>query len=811
MSFARCAVLLSAGIAVGAGSAPYLCNTAPDPLPPSQRLPVLKDPLDKRKPNGVHALQHEKFLSTSASTDTATEHAHFAGADICVVASTIGNLSRLWGVAVGGAAQVGAAVMGGARRTAVASSQERTTTPASGKSTVAEPAADTKPLRNAPRKLKERFLHYAQRNPKSGEFVLTLEGFVRCMLLLPETVAEEEEPAHAPFLEAGHDMVMSAESRRVSQPSSWLQRFPPAVQRRFIHFFHCVDLDGTKEIDYAEFVVLFTFLSTRRQTLERAFRVFDLDDSGRLSEREFCRLLNTVMADPAVQVRYAPLESRGEGKGGEGRGEGSSGSIASRASELRSSERQRQKHKNDLKFEISSDVIRPLLFGPLPRHVGAPPGSTHCNDFSAPPAWRTWTLRGSQGGSTASAEDGGWREESLASRNQMTPAASSSAADAPVDVSASASWWRGAARKVMQSWPQPWRNEPAQLSSSAASSLGFALPSWLSELQQMAELDTLLETVSYPSFLYRMDYLRWELRAIEFGLCDPSNNGFISVEDFRTLLRRDCRAVLDGTKPITMHETAATAGKNTTAAAQPAGTALRPASVTWQEYQKLFDVIKESNVILQALKLMLDSLPPVPEDVLSGGAIPDDELRQATLAVQAVVQQTVLRYNNSTRKKEAHYKVVQGLNKDTNSGDTKPVGDAAVDDGTAAAVSDEAAAQGRYNEERFGLSANRAGSPEEKQKRARRLQATLVRPTALTWKQFGQALTAIDTVPRLSVREEALLRALINEGASDSLTPSEFARLCTMKETFFADHLPRFDKPQRNPVQQFFFCMQQLD
>ncbi|KPA85721.1 hypothetical protein ABB37_00090 [Leptomonas pyrrhocoris] len=699
--------------------------------------------------------------------------------------------------------------MGSAHRTAAAASSGN----AAGLASTAENdtaaadvecAMDTSSFREVPHKLKDRFLHYAQRDPASGEFVLTLDGFVRCMLLLPATAATASAPA--PFSAVDDDDVANGEQQRWTSPSSspWLQRLPPAVRRRFLHFFHCVDIDGTNAIDYAEFVVLFTFLSTRRQTFERAFNVFDLDDNGRLSEREFCRLLNTIIVDPAVQVKYTPTGSHWAEEGGEG----APRSTSSRAGESRRSERQRQRHKHELSFEVSSHLMRPLLFGPLPLHIGAPPGSTYYTDVSA-------TTSGRRRPPLQITAAGASLDVPSPHSGRYTTAAEtgiviSAAREAPAGAPSSASWWGDVARKVQQAWAPllSFASSSTASSTSASASLSHTSSARMAELQQMAEQDSLLETVSYPTFLYRMDYLRWELRAIEFGLCDPSNKGFISVEDCRALLRRDRRAITESTNTASTETRAATAD---TTEMQSTNGAVRCAPVTWQEYQKLFDVIKESNTILPALQLMLDALPPVPAEVLRGGAIPDDELKPATLAVQAVVHQTVLRYNRSVEHQSTANEVEPELNNETNASSDGPERADTDDEGTARVVSDGAAAQVRYNKEKFGLSADPAHSPEEKQKRARRLQATLVRPSALTWKQFSQVLAAVGTVPRLSAKEEALFRTLLDDDGSDSLSPHEFAHLCTMKETFFAEQLPRFDEPKRNTVQQFFFCMQQLE
>lgn len=839
MSFARHVVLLSAGLAAGVSTAPYFCTAASDPTRFVDTTATLTDPLKRSRRTEELAT----FNLCSSPMPTSGLEPGGGGAWSSVVEGACRVITL---VAGGGAAGVRAAVISGAHRTALAASDAATmtTTADSGAAdtvagiTTSKPntaAAGTESLRAAPHKLKERFLRYAQRDPESGELVLTLDGFVRCMLLLPVTAAEEVVPALYPGTRRD---VEHHSPQRPASPSLWLQRLPETVRRRFEHFFHCVDLDGTNTIDYAEFVVLFTFLSTRQQMLKRAFHVFDLDDNGRLSEQEFCRLLNTIMVDPAVQVRCTPSGSKNNGEANVAGALGTSPSITSGAGESRSSKRQRQRHKDELSFEVPSDLMRPLLFGPLPLHVGAPPGSTHYNGLadatasvsssssSSPAA----DLRGLQKDAGALAGTRLSIPKTAEPRNtaegfdssealDVKPQKGSASLNAPAALTSSfSSLWGGVCLGVQSAWSQLWQHNVFHPPAFVSNATAAAAPSRMAELQEMAAQDTLLETVSYPTFLYRMDYLRWELRAIEFGLCDPENKGSISVEDCRKLLRRDRLGITDGATA----ETPTTGGsptRTTTAAAvatntRPARELLRTTPVTWQVYQKLFDVIKESNVILPALELMLESLPPVPKDVLSGGAIPDAELKPATLAVQAVVQQTVLRYNNS-RATEADNDAQASIEAAEQESSAKHISETEMEKqahhSAVSAPSTEATAQEHYNEERFGLSSDPAQSPEEKQKQARQLQATLVRPTALTWTQFGHAVAAVSTIPPLSKTEEALFRALLDEDGSNTLSPPEFARLCALKESFFADDLPRFDEPKRNTVQQFFFCMQQLE
>lgn len=754
----------------------------------------------------------------------------------------------------------------------------------------------TAAFRAAPHKLKDRFLHYAERDRDSGEYVLTLEGFVRCMLLLreesthhdeqwqrladgssgttpppqlrqpppqtspqvPETSAApaEPSPAAAPpsfFARAlgerrwglrharerrGGSASTSAAGTPTNATASWLAQLPTSVQQRFQLFFHWVDLDGTNSINYAEFVVLFTFLSTPQRTLQRAFRVFDLDDNDRLSEWEFCKLLNTIMVDPAVQVHCSgpvpnaesdatapPTASQAAGATPDSPANPLTStkaapapptasplpSAASLAGTSRRSTRARQRGRAVLNFELDSALMRPLLFGPLPRHVGAPPGSTHYDPSATGVAGSIAGAVGVSGtaGEAAREKPSRWRRWSQAVLHVVWPFARAKvneacAADLP---------YGGPAVPPLPSTAAA--GTPATTAAATATAAAAAPSSRMSQLHAMAREDTLLQMVSYPTFLYRLDYLRWELRAIEFGLCDPANTGAITLDDCRCLIRGDSRSAVaansNSTTAVDAAPPTAPASDTSTRAGSAPGTL-----VTWQSYQKVFDVVKEADRVMTALQLTLDAMPPVPPETLRGGAIPDDALAAATAAIPALVRQSALRHAAAQSASATPSDSVGG---EDNTG-TQRTGEILHAASDAAPVT---TLEHRGGEKDDGIDvpvvsadvlaaeAAEGKSVDEQRTAARRVQTSLVRPTALTWQQFNRVLASLGAAAQLSKVEAELFRALFDDDVSDSLSPAEFARVCSLKETFFAQQLPRFDEPKRNVIQQFFYCMQQLE
>ncbi|RNF26610.1 uncharacterized protein Tco025E_01142 [Trypanosoma conorhini] len=139
----------------------------------------------------------------------------------------------------------------------------------------------------APTDPRARFHYYAARNADGSE-VLDPAGLIACLCLLDE------------------------ESRQ-SLASEGQDHLPPHVRQRLEHVFHLVDVDNDSSFSYDEFCILLTLLSTRRHHLELAFGVFDRDEDGRLSRREFRHLLNALMVDPAVHVikrRHSPNQQR---------------------------------------------------------------------------------------------------------------------------------------------------------------------------------------------------------------------------------------------------------------------------------------------------------------------------------------------------------------------------------------------------------------------------------------------------------------------------------------------------------------------
>lgn len=540
-----------------------------------------------------------------------------------------------------------------------------------------------------PNTLRSRFLHYARREAVTEEYVLNLDDFLACLLLLPRSRYDA-----APEPSGGATSATEAAEKRVAL----LHSFPPHVQRRAVEFFKVVDMDKSNTINYAEFVALFTMLSTNRRTLRAAFRMFDEESKNRLSETEFIRMLNTIMVDPTVQV---VLEGSQEATPPSPPSAGSpspsttpsepaslfASSLFSTAGGSRKMERQRRSAKHHLTFTIPVSVVQRFAFAPLPIHKAAPPGSTHRSIFGGP------------------------------------------------------------SKRVL-------------------------------ELQRVAEKDTAAGAVSFEPFWYRVDYLRWELRAIEFGMYDPKNTGYISLSDCRSILRRDAPSASTAvsTAPSTAskaaHGVSGDAATSTTSstglqyAVRPSANSLLPPRkhltdcdrcVSWQFYQKVFEVIRDSDKVLPSLNLALEALPPARPDALVHEAIPDGD-------ISARLHEAQETYASAVRARRGR----------ANGGSEMSDSDAGLSSGTDAAVS-------------------------------------LVRPTSLTWRQFSRVLASVDGLPPLSEEEQRLFFELFDDDLSGTISPSEFGRLCALKGSFFAPYLPRFTEKQRNVLQKFFFCMQQLE
>jgi Ca2+-binding EF-hand superfamily protein len=73
--------------------------------------------------------------------------------------------------------------------------------------------------------------------------------------------------------------------------------------------------------------------------------------------------------------------------------------------------------------------------------------------------------------------------------------------------------------------------------------------------------------------------------------------------------------------------------------------------------------------------------------------------------------------------------------------------------------------------------------------------------------EFARALkcTSID----LSQGDVDLIFRAFDLDNSGALEVDEFRKVCELRQAFFARYVPSFDKPQRNPIQQFVYCMQQ--
>ncbi|KAI5686141.1 hypothetical protein MNV84_03815 [Leishmania braziliensis] len=868
MTLIRRMLALSSGVAAGVSTAPYLCVPDRTPVAPRSCLQTC----DTRcSASGCHGGSSSGNPAEKNGIDAASGPARVA----CVTESLLalyGGVCDLLNMATRALveATANAAATGVHRATSATTAEHTHNSPVCSNDTAAQcadchlrgateeerhlvkPATNTEvpssastqsninkraeTFRAAPHKLKDRFLHYAMRDPATGELVLSLEGFVRCMLLLPDDggadvlwrhagsgatsksgAAMQQNPSRA-FPGTAGTTVDSLFEKAISSRGqsrrrySWLLQLPPPVLQRFIQLFHWIDLDGSNLIGYAEFVVLFTFLSTPQQTLERAFRVFDLGDNGRLNEWEFCHLLNTIMVDPAVQVRYAAAVS-GAGNIGEDDAAASPSSactsatphattttttattpystprpsftpeaarlaavaaVASVASAsrpctaghtgaLRRNAQERHRHKDSLSYELSSELMRPFLFGPLPLHIGAPPGSTHYDRKAALTAGAVTSSTSAVSALPVISDSAWWRQWGQTLHSLLSKVWTPYSSCAPASCGAEYS------------------TLPLASVTASASTAAAAAPSRLSHLQMVAQEDSLLHAVSYSTFLYRVNYLRWELRAIEFSLCDPANTGAISLDDCRRLLCGDGRGAAAKVHP-------------TLRQLQQSG----KTAVTWPSYQKILDVVRESDKILVALQLTLDAMPPVPEEMLRGGAIPDEVLGAATQAIPRIVRLSALRQASTAAEEGVAV-------------------DAAPLPATAEATTSQN--EGSYGADRISFipadgvatSAGEGKHLGEKHAASCQAQAPLVRPTALTWNQFNRVLVSLSVVAQLSEAERSLFRELLDEDDSDSLSPAEFARVCALKETFFAQQLPRFDEPKRNAVQQFFYCMQQLE
>lgn len=455
------------------------------------------------------------------------------------------------------------------------------------------------------RSLKARFIAYAQRDPVTGEYVQKLEDFVACMLLFSPT--------------------------KMADGEGWLRTSPSGAQERLRAFFKMVDIDQSKGVNYAEFVVLFTLLSTRYQTLQLTLQIVDEENKGSLGEVGLTRLLNTVMVDPAVQiVNDSVPEASNTLLHPRSVNQANWGETDLTAEK----ERAHYAVRKDLSFTISSSSIFRWLVGVHPNDERAPPGSHY---HSSP--------------------------------------------------------------TVATPWGKHVSCRPVATTDDDSS-------------------------IAFEALLCRIDFLRWELRAIEFGLFDPSSSGLISVDA--------CRRILYG---VTKEPGALSA------AVTEAGNPEPVPCISWQFYRKVFEIIRAANSTLPALQLALDAAPPVlPEDLVNG-AIKDDAYGRSRALLQTLAERRQV--------KEQRDDALQQLGR-------------------------------------------------------------LVRPTALTWRQFNHVLDACQSLPILGEEEQKLFFELFDGDRSGTITPSEFAVLSDLKRSFFADRLPDFTGPRRNAVQQFFYCMQQL-
>ncbi|KEG12299.1 hypothetical protein DQ04_01821040 [Trypanosoma grayi] len=77
--------------------------------------------------------------------------------------------------------------------------------------------------------------------------------------------------------------------------------------------------------------------------------------------------------------------------------------------------------------------------------------------------------------------------------------------------------------------------------------------------------------------------------------------------------------------------------------------------------------------------------------------------------------------------------------------------------------------------------------------------------------EFHQVLKSSQALSHLTREDVDRLVRVFDRDGSGKLSPSEFARMCQWRTSFFTPQQPRFNLPRRNAVQQFVYCMQQLE
>merc|ERR1719401_1748931 len=86
------------------------------------------------------------------------------------------------------------------------------------------------------------------------------------------------------------------------------------VQCWFNSIFDSVDSDGSQEIDYTEWIAGALQLATAHadEIMRAAFRVFDLDGSGKISQAEFARVVKETPSDIAHMMPEFDIDGDGE-------------------------------------------------------------------------------------------------------------------------------------------------------------------------------------------------------------------------------------------------------------------------------------------------------------------------------------------------------------------------------------------------------------------------------------------------------------------------------------------------------------------
>ncbi|CCW61949.1 unnamed protein product [Phytomonas sp. EM1] len=441
--------------------------------------------------------------------------------------------------------------------------------------------------RKIPKDSKSRFLKYARRDEETGEYVQYLNDFIACMLLMEPLSQSDATLSHSNRYDADPKEKRNA-TQTLSDSAASLQQFPHIAQTRMKNFFTTVDLDHNGKINYAEFVMLFTMLSTRHSTLHRAFRLFDEHNNGRLNTPELALLLNTIMVDPAVQIRNA--KRVGDRQGAQ------KSLISSSITPTGISSREANKQEGDV--------------GQFGLQVDSPSGRTSVFPSSF-----------SFGGIFSN------RNEEAFKFLPSFPAGPSRSKNLSLNLPFSS---------VERIVFAPLSRHGLAPPGSAHHKPTSKEKNYLKGLEELVRMDAEKRLLSFDSFWYRVDFLRSELRAIEFGIFDPENTGFIHSDDFQKILTHqvEFRSMTSAKK--TVSEMGNKLSTNPESSSSDAGNGPLP-KVSWQLYQTIFEIMQESDAVSHALQLTLDAEPPALPSQLVAGAIPEskwgevhDQIKQLT-------------------------------------------------------------------------------------------------------------------------------------------------------------------------------------